>query len=221
MRAIHAVIAAMLLIASHAFAQTPARPLLRVGATPRPSAPAASSWTFDASANFYVLPDERDYLQPTFAADRGRLHMEARYNYEDLETGSLWLGANFSGGGTVEWEITPMIGAAFGTTRGVAPGYTGSLAWRKLELYSEGEHFLDASDSSGNFFYSWSEASVAPTEWLRVGLAAQRTRAYESDREFQRGILAGYSHQRVSITTYVFNPDDSTPIVVLGMGVTF
>ena len=42
-------------------------------------------------------------------------------------------------GGDVHWEFTPMLGCIFGDTTGFAPGYKGSLRWRKLDLYSEGE----------------------------------------------------------------------------------
>src|SRR5262249_1982890 len=55
-------------------------------------------WSFSASAYAYFVPDSREYVQPTFTADRDWLHLEARYNYENLETGSAWLGYNFSGG---------------------------------------------------------------------------------------------------------------------------
>ena len=40
----------------------------------------------------------------------------ARYNYENLETGSVWVGYNLSGGEKLEWELTPMLGGVFGNT---------------------------------------------------------------------------------------------------------
>lgn len=46
------------------------------------------AWSFSAYA--YSVPDIHDYAQPTFTADRGWLHLEARYNYEALETGPAW-----------------------------------------------------------------------------------------------------------------------------------
>jgi hypothetical protein len=169
----------------------------------------------------YLLPDEDNYGQPTLTADRGRLHLEARYNYEDLDTGSGWIGYNLSGGETVSWELTPMIGGVFGGTDGVAPGYKGSLSWWKLELYSEGEYVFDLGESSDSFFYNWSELTIAPVSWLRAGVVTQRTRVYETDRDIQRGLLLGLSYKALSVTTYVFNPDDSEPTVVLGAGVDF
>ena len=44
-------------------------------------------------------------MQPTVAADRDWLHVEARFNYEDRDTGSVWLGYNFSVGEEVTWRL--------------------------------------------------------------------------------------------------------------------
>lgn len=178
-------------------------------------------WSFSAAAYTYIVPDGREYVQPTVSADRGWLHLEARYNYEDLETGSAWLGYNFSGGGKLAWEFTPMLGGVFGDTTGIAPGYKGSLSWWKLELYSEGEYLIDPGDASGNFFYNWSELTLAPVEWFRFGLVTQRTRAYEAEREIQRGLLVGFSCRNLDLAAYVLNADESKPTVVVAVGVSF
>ena len=178
-------------------------------------------WSFAASAYAYFVPDSRDYVQPTFTADRGRLHLEARYNYENLETGSAWVGCNFSGGTKLEWEFTPMLGGVFGNTTGIAPGYKGLLSWWKVSLYSEGEYVIDTGDSSQSFFYNWSELTLAPVEWFRFGLVTQRTRAYEADRDIQRGVLAGFTYKQASLTAYVLNPDESRPIVAVAIGLSF
>ena len=97
------------------------------------------AWSFSASATTYIVPDFREYVQPTFTADRGWLHVETRCNYENLETGSVWVGYNFGGGKKLEWEFTPMLGGVFGNTTGVAPGYKLSVNYWKLEFSSEGE----------------------------------------------------------------------------------
>ena len=115
------------------------------------TATSAPEWTFDSSVYTYFLPDEGNYAQPTIAADCGWLHLEARFNYEDRNTGSIWFGYNLSGGETFEWELTPKLGGVFGQTDGIAPGYNGSLRWRQLEFDSEGEYVFDAHDSRGQF----------------------------------------------------------------------
>lgn len=174
------------------------------------------AWSFSAAANMYFLPDD-DYLQPAFTADRGRLHLEARYNYEALETGSAWVGYNFGGGESVEWQFTPMMGGVFGDTSGVAPGYRGSLGWKKLEVYSEGEYVFDTGNTDDSFFYNWSEVSLVPADWFRFGLVTQRTRLYQTERDIQRGLLAGFSYKELSVTGYLFNPDDDKPTVVFAV----
>lgn len=213
MRPLAGVVLAFALLPASAFAQTD---------TAQPAAD-EPTWEFSVAGSNYFFDeaDDNNFLQPTFTADHDWLHLEARYNYEAHDTGSAWLGYNFSGGETVTWELTPMIGAVFGATDGIAPGYKGSLGWKKLELYSEGEYVVDAGESSDSFFYNWSEVTFAPVESFRFGLVTQRTRAYQTDRDIQRGLLAGYSFKQLGVTGYVFNPDDEKPTFVLSIALTF
>ena len=180
-----------------------------------------NAWSFSASLYGYLLPEGPDYLQPTVTADRGWLHLEARANYEALNTGSVWMGYTVGGGKKLVWDLTPMIAGVFGGIDGVAPGYRGSLTWGKLGLYSEGEYVIHPADSSENFFYNWSEATVSPVAWFRVGLVTQRTRAYQSDRDIQRGLLIGVERNAWELTGHVFNPDESRPTVVIALRVNF
>jgi len=52
----------------------------------------SDQWTYSLNLAGYIVPHDRSYASPTFSADRGRFHVGSRYNYEDKETGSLWLG---------------------------------------------------------------------------------------------------------------------------------
>jgi hypothetical protein len=178
------------------------------------------AWSFSVSTFVYAIPDSRDYVQPTFTADHDWLHLEARYQYEAHNTGSAWIGYNLAFGDKVSFELTPMIGAVFGNTTGVAPGYKITLAWWKLELYSEAEYVIDAGHTADSFFYTWSELTLSPVKWFRFGMVAQRTKLYETDFDIQRGFLLGFTFNRVDLSAYVFNPDDD-PTVVLGVSVSF
>jgi hypothetical protein len=185
------------------------------------TAATAPAWELSVSAYTYFVPEDGSFAQPTLTVDRDRLHLEARYNYEAPDTGSAWIGYNFDGGDTVSWEVTPMLGVVLGATDGIAPGYKGSLGWKKLELYTEGEYVIDAGDSADSFFYLWSELTFAPIESMRFGIVTQRTRLYQTSREIQRGLLAGGSFKSLDIAGYVFNPDDEEPTFVLAIAVTF
>ena len=76
-----------LLLASSALAQ--AHP-------PTPNSSTQQAWAFALTADGYVAPNEDGYVSPILVADRACLHLEARYNYENLKTGSLWVGYSFS-----------------------------------------------------------------------------------------------------------------------------
>lgn len=177
----------------------------------------ARAWSLSATVAVYALPDEGDYAQPTFTADRGALHLEARYDYEALRTASLWAGYTMRGGHRVEWALTPMVGAVFGATDGIAPGYVASTSWWKLDAYIEGEYVF-ATESVDRFAYHWSEVAVAPFDWLRVGMVTQRTRAHASDREVHRGPFVNATFKRIDAAAYVFAREDRKPTFVLSIG---
>lgn len=191
------------------------------------SAPAKSSdaaknpWAFNLTIDGYIIPNETSYANPTFMADRHRLHLEARYNYENLRTGSLWVGYNFSAGKKLVLNVTPMIGGVFGRSTGIAPGCEASLTYKKIELSISNEYVFDTSDKSGSFYYSWPQLTYSLVNWFRVGAVAQHTKAFQTSLDVQRGFLLGVSHKQVEFTTYIFNVGWIDPTVVLELGVSF
>jgi len=182
---------------------------------------ASNLWSLSLTVDGYVVPHAEFFVSPTAAADRGWLHLEARYNYENLQTGSIWVGRNFSVGHRLVFEATPMIGGIFGNTTGMAPGYEVSLSYKRLELSSSGEYVFDTKNRNGSFFYSWPQLTYSPLDWLHTGLAAQRTKVYHTSLDTQRGLLVGFSHKKVRFTTYIFNPVWSDPTVVFELDWSF
>ena len=186
-----------------------------------PDAPEKAAWELTASLWGYFPPDDRHYAQPTVTADRGALHLEARYNYEGFGTGSAWIGWNFEAGEKVKLEATLLAGGIFGNTHGGAPGYLMTLSSGRFELYSEGEYVFDADDSDDNFFYNWAQLGYSATDWLKVGLASQRTRAYHTGLAVQRGVFAGFTWKKLSLNVFVFNLGWETPTVVSSVSFAF
>ncbi len=184
-------------------------------------APESPAWEFTASVYGYFPPEDTDYGQPTVTADRGALHLEARYNYEGIGTGSAWVGWNLGVGDALRLDATLMAGGVFGDTNGAAPGYELTLSWGPLELYSEGEWVFDLEDSENDFFYNWAQLGYSPWDWLTVGFASQRTRAYETGLDVQRGPFVGFTYKSLTLSVYVFNADAEPPTVVSSLAVSF
>ena len=211
-------LAAVLLYAASLLAQT--TPQSQPAAqTPEP--PKANPWAYSLTVDGYIVPDDTGYASPIFTADHNWLHLEARYNDEELRTASLWVGYNFSAGKKVKLTLTPMIGGVFGRVDGIAPGLEATVSWWKLQFYIANEYVFDTTAKSGNFYYSWPQLSYAPVSWFRIGAVAQHTKAYRTPVALQRGFLVGFSHKALEFTTYVFNPELSQPTVVLEVGATF
>jgi len=178
-------------------------------------------WESSLSTFTYLAQHARDYVNPNFTADRDWLHLEARYNYEDLKTGSVWVGYNFSTGNKVKFAVTPMIGGVFGNITGIAPGYTITVSYASIELSTQAEYFFDAGTRSGDFFYSWSELSSSPADWFRIGIVVERTRAPGSNFDVRRGPLIGFKYKHVDLTTYWLSPGSSEATFVFAVTVNF
>jgi hypothetical protein len=183
--------------------------VLVVGAMPA----AAEEWTLGVSGFLFDPPDDDVFLSPIVEADRGVLHLEARYNYEDLETGSAFVGRTFEFGKDVAWTVVPLLGLVLGQTDGLAPGVKLDVGWRKLAFSTESEVVIPFEDAGASFVYSWLQGTVAATEGLRLGVVGQRTKTYETGLEFQRGPMIELSRGRGWLGFYWFNldrPDDET-----------
>jgi hypothetical protein len=157
------------------------------------------------SGYYYAFPAEDDLVMAVARADRGMLHLEARYNYEDRRTASVFAGWNFAAGESFTIELTPMAGIAFGNTSGIIPALEMSLGYGPLDLYAEGEYIFDLRDTEGNFAYTWLELGFTPADPLRAGLVAQRTRIFRSPLEVDRGVFAQVMPGPTTVSVYAFN----------------
>jgi len=187
-----------------------------------PIVPAGPDGTWSADLDVYLYLQEDDsFLMPILAADRNALHLECRYQYEDFETVSAWVGWSFEAGGSVQIEFVPMAGIIVGRTTGLAPGLEVTLSWKSLEFYSENEYVFDSEGVEGDYFYSWSELSWQALPWLKLGASAQRTRLYRSELDIERGIFVAVSRGPVELSLYGYNLDGDSPFAIVALGVGF
>ncbi len=184
--------------------------------------PAAKpAWAFALTAYPTVVRGGDNYTSGIVTADRGPLHLEARINYESVGARSAFIGWNFSGGDEFTWEITPLLGGAWGTTQAFVPGLEASLTWRRLDFYVEAEYVRDTAQHADSYVYAWSELGFRPVEWLRLGLAGQRTRIHGGERDIQRGPFAQLTWGPITIGGYWFNPGAHDQLFVGSIAATF
>jgi hypothetical protein len=213
--ALRAVVAFTIVVATAARADEDA------GSGRRASPASDPSWEFAITAYPTVVRDGENYTSAIAAADHGPLHLEARVNYESVGARSAFVGWTFSGGDAVTWELTPLLGGVWGTTQGVVPGLEASAAWRRFDVYVEAEYVHDTNERTNSYLYAWTELGFRPVEWLRVGLAGQRTTVYGGDRDLQRGPFAQVTWGHVTIGGYWFNPGSREQVFVGTIGAVF
>ncbi len=208
-----ALLAALLCFA----AQEPGEPLL-----PPPEAE-EPQWELSASFFYSGPPDDHGYGTGIVYADRGALHLEGRYNYEDLDTASLWAGWTLASEGE-QWSLaaTPMLGAVFGQTEGVAPGVEVDASWWRVGWYGEAEYLFDFEDSDDDFFYMWSTLKFGVTDWLRAGIVTERSKLVDTDLDVQRGLALEFTVDVVQLGLYTYNlGDEDDQYSVLSAAVSF
>jgi hypothetical protein len=179
----------------------------------------AVPWDLSLSGFYYVIPDEDDFVIAVGAADHGNLHLEARYNYEDLKTASLFAGWKISTGEEFTAEFTPMLGAAFGRTTGIVPALEISLAYGIVDLYDESEYLVDLQDEGSSYLYSWLELGVTPVDMFRFGVTAQRLRAAETPLEVERGLFMQVMPEHATVGLYAFNLASEYWFFILSIGI--
>ncbi|HTS22668.1 MAG TPA: hypothetical protein VMN79_12765 [Casimicrobiaceae bacterium] len=170
---------------------------------------------------YYAMREESDFGVGVASINRDALHLEGRYNYEARDSGSLFVGWNFSGGDRVSFQLTPILGVLVGEARGVIPGLEASVAYGPFDAYVEAEYVADSRHPDDSYTYSWSELGWKPVAALRLGLVAQRTRTVHTDRDLQRGLFAQATFGRATLGVYAFNPESASRYVIGALGVAF
>lgn len=182
---------------------------------------AEEPWRYSASISFYDLPEYQDYWNPVVTADQGRVHLEGRYNYMSIDSGSFWAGANFSTGKTWKFDATVMFGIVVGSIQGVGPGFELSLNRSWFSLTSEGQYLFETQKGVDDTSTSWTEISGSPASWCRLGLAFQLTNAVVATRSFQRGAVVAFSFKNFEFEVDVLDPDLDDATYILELSTSF
>lgn len=179
--------------------------LLALPTAVAPSKP-ADAWNFSAYLDGYMELGEEGYLVPTVFAERGPVHLEARYNYEDFNTASLFFGWTFQlGNEDTLLKVRPMLGGVAGLVNGMSPGLEIEAHWWRLSYWLEGEYFFNFADGEENYLYTWSELNfdIVPSA-LWVGGSFQRLKLVDTGSELDAGPMVGVSVGNFSLSFYFY-----------------
>lgn len=142
---------------------------------------------------------------------------EARYNFDQMNTFSLYAGKRFSGGNSVSWQATPLIGGLMGQMTGGSLGMHFGMDYRNIFFSSQSQYSFSLENRTDKYFFNWSEIGLEATRWLYAGLAVQQTNVYQTQGKLEPGCMIGFSIKNWTIPVYAFNTTDDERYFVLGL----
>jgi hypothetical protein len=145
-------------------------------------------------------------------------YAEARYNYEDAETFSLYLGRAFTGEtNTLNYSVVPMLGASMGRWQGISTGLNINIDLNNFFFSSQAQYSRSTSGYGDHFVYDWSEIGYQSLKWLYAGLSVQHTHGRYIGHDVQPGFMIGFTFNRFTIPVYTFEPFNTTRNFIVGV----
>lgn len=143
-------------------------------------------------------------------------YTELRYNYEDVQTLSLFGGKSFETGNELNCEITPMLGFSAGKFSGASFATNAEAEWKNIYVSSQTQFSVSFKKDIPGFFFSWSELGYSFTRFLFAGIAVQYTRQ-EGESIVEPGVVAGLSFKNFSVPVYFFKPFRTGQYIIVGL----
>jgi hypothetical protein len=170
---------------------------------------------------YYVQKKQPVVLVPVFHFQSSRnWYVEARYNYEELRSASVYIGKNFvnKNESDFSWSATPILGVIGGRFKGGSAGINVNMEYGRVSFCSQSQFSFAPKSSSDNFIFSWSEVAIEPLPWLFVGASVQYTRQVKSrNTMIEEGLVLGFNFRNWTFPVYGFNLTDSQPYFILGI----
>jgi hypothetical protein len=158
------------------------------------------------------------YVSPIAHIETSRnWYLEARYNYEDMGTFSMYAGKTFSWEKKAEYTFTPLIGFMAGNMQGLSTGLNMEISRNAFYFAAQSQFSTSLQDYSNHFFFSWSEAGIETTDWMYAGLSMQYTQSFGTRPLFEPGVLVAFTFKQWTFPLYAFNVTDNSPYFILGM----
>ncbi len=145
-------------------------------------------------------------------------YAEARYNYEEMNTFSIYAGRTFSNNKNLHFAITPMLGGVLGEFKGISSGLNAVLEFNDLFFSTQTQYTASFDKNNNNFYFSWSELGYQPWRWFFLGVTAQQTYLAEANSlESEPGVFIGFCAGMWTFPLYVFKPMTDNNYFVLGI----
>jgi hypothetical protein len=144
-------------------------------------------------------------------------YMEGRFNYEALNTLSLYAGKTFERKALFSYAASPIAGVVLGKMNGGSVGLNLQMDYRNFDFNTQSQYTFSIQQRSNNFIYSWSDLTYKLSEKFAAGLSLQQTKLYQLNGALEKGFLVKAAYKSWSFPLYIFKPESSERYFVLGL----
>jgi hypothetical protein len=177
--------------------------------------------TFSAQCYTYLRSQQRPYASPIVQYQSNHSwYAEARYNYEEYHSFSVYAGRTFSNVRTAKefsYPITPIAGILEGRLRGISAGLNAELDFKSIYFSTQSQYCISWRDCRKDFFFSWSEIGYRPLKWLAAGLSVQQTNPYHAGSSTEPGLFVSITSGPWSFPLYAFRTSQGPCLLVAGI----
>lgn len=172
-----------------------------------------------AFEQYYYIKEKQPIVMMPIAhyQTKSNWYTEARFNYEDLNTFSIYAGKIFSRDNKLSYSIIPILGGVMGKFQGGSLGLNLNIEYKQWFLSSQSQYTFSPSNKASNFCYSWSEVGYEIWKWLYVGAAVQYTKQQQLKAELEPGVVVGLSVGNWTFPLYGFSVMDNNRYFLLGI----
>lgn len=147
-------------------------------------------------------------------------YAECRYNYEEVNTFSVFGGKIMEGGKVFRYRFIPMIGFSAGEFTGISLATKTECEWKNFFLSAEMQYSVSCKKDQPSFIFNWSELGYTLSDYFFLGASFQ----YLVENKFGRiepGFMGGVSFKKITMPVYVFSPFKSSRYFVFGVNYSF
>ncbi len=144
-------------------------------------------------------------------------YAEGRFNYEAINTLSLYGGKTYEKKAAFSYTASPIAGIALGRMNGGSIGINLETDYRKFYFNTQSQYTFSVQQRSNNFIYSWSDLTYQITEKFAAGISVQQTKLYQVNGAFERGFLIKPTYKSWTFPLYIFKPETDDRYFVLGI----
>ncbi len=144
-------------------------------------------------------------------------YAEGRYNYEAINTLSLYAGKTFEKKDAFSYSGSPIVGVVLGQMNGGSAGINLEMDYKRFFFNTQSQFTFSVQQLRNNFFYSWSDLTYRFSESFSAGISLQQTKLYQINGAFERGFLIKPGFKSWTFPLYIFSPETNERYFVLGI----